>query len=135
MRLPTNKYVIARVPMIFGATSPRLQEIKNLYDLNAPIEVFPNVIINTTSIGKFTQQIHYIINRNKKGIFHLGSTDLIYHFDFIQEICNILELDDPNFKQVYDSNNDRYLAVLPKDNSLPKNLQITNQEVIDSVII
>ncbi|MBQ0741280.1 dTDP-4-dehydrorhamnose reductase, partial [Aquimarina celericrescens] len=81
-----------------------------------PIEVFPNVIINVTSISKFTQQIHYIVNRNKKGIYHLGRTDLIYHLDLIKEICDTLELDEPIFKQVFDSNNDRYLAVLPRDN-------------------
>jgi len=39
------------------------------------------------------------------------------------------------FKQVFDSNNDRYLAVLPKDNILPKNLQITTKEVIDSIVL
>lgn len=135
MRLPTHKYVIARIPMIFGAGSPRIQELKMLYDLKAPIEVFPNVIINATSISKLTQQLHYIINRGKKGIFHLGSTDLIYHLDLITEICDMLKLETPIFKQVFDSNNDRYLAVLPKDNLLPKNLQITTKDVIDSVII
>lgn len=133
MRLPTNKYVIARVPMVFGATTPRIKEIKTLYDLKAPIEVFPNVIINVTSISKLTQQIHYIVNRNKKGIYHLGSTDLIYHLDLIKEICDTLELDEPIFKQVFDSNNDRYLAVLPRDNKLPKNLQTTTNEVVNSV--
>ncbi len=135
MRLPTHKYVIARVPMIFGATTPRIQELKTLYDLKVPIEVFPNVIINATSISKLTQQLHYIINRNKKGIFHLGSTDLIYHLDLITEICDTLQLEDPILKQVFDSNNDRYLAVLPKDNLLPNNLHTTTKEVIDSVII
>jgi len=135
MRLPTHKYVIARVPMIFGAGTPRVSQLKTLHKLNAPIEVFPNVILNVTSIQKLTQQFHYIINRNRKGIFHLGSTDLIYHLDLIQEVCEKLEFKDPSFKQVFDSNNDRYLAVIPKDNMLPKNLQITTQEVIDSVII
>ncbi|MDH7445640.1 sugar nucleotide-binding protein [Aquimarina sp. 2201CG14-23] len=135
MRLPTHKYVIARVPMIFGSSTPRVQELKTLCDLKAPIEVFPNVIINATSISKLTQQLHYIINRSKKGVFHLGSTDLIYHLDLITEICDMLQLEDPTFKQVFDSNNDRYLAVLPKDNLLPKNLQITTKQVIDSVVI
>ena len=134
MRLPTNKYVIARVPMIFGSGTPRIQELKTLYDLKAPIEVFPNVIINATSISKLTQQIHFIINRNKKGIYHLGSSDLIYHLDLLEEICDVLQLEDPLFKKVFDSNNDRYLAVLPKDNLLPKNLQITTKEVIQSVL-
>ncbi len=135
MRLPAHKYVIARIPMIYGAATPRVQELKTLHDLKAPIEVFPNVIINATCISKLTQQLHYIINQNKKGIFHLGSTDLIYHLDLIKEICNTLELDDPIFKTVYNSNNDRYLAVLPKSNKLPKNLQINTQQVIDSVVV
>lgn len=135
MRMPSHKYVIARVPMIFGARTPRIKEIKTIYDLQAPIEIFPNVILNVTSISKLTQQIHYIINRGRKGVFHLGSTDLIYHFDLIKEICDTLQLPNPIFKKVYDSNNDRYLAVLPKDNKLPKNLQITTKEVIESVIV
>ena len=135
MRLSTSRYAIARIPMIFGAKTPRVNEIITLHDLKAPIEVFPNVIINATSISKLTQQIHYIINRNKKGVFHLGSTDLTYHSDLLREICDILELENPIFKQVFDSNNDRYLAVLPKDNMLPKNLQTTIQEVIDSVVV
>lgn len=131
LRLPTNKYVIVRLPMIFGHGSPRIAEIKQQHHLKAPIEVFPNVVINATTVSKFTQQIHYIINRNRKGVFHLGSTDLTLHFDLIKGICKTLELKNPIFKQVYNSNNDRYLAVLPKDNLLPKNLQITVDNVIE----
>lgn len=135
MRLPTNKYVIARVPMVFGSNTPRVQELKTMHSLDAPIEVFPNVILNVTSILKLTLQIHYIINRNKKGIFHLGSIDLIYHQDLIEEICDLLKLEEPIYKKVFDSNNDRYLAVLPRDNVLPKNLQTITKEVIQSILL
>jgi len=130
LRLPTNKYVIARLPMIFGHGSPRINEFKLHHKLNAPIEVFPNVIINATTLSKFTQQIHYIINRNRRGVFHLGSNNLIHHFDLIKDICDELKLTNPIFKQVFNSNNDRYLAVLPKDNKLPKNLQLTINDVV-----
>ncbi|WP_459211946.1 sugar nucleotide-binding protein [Aquimarina rhabdastrellae] len=135
MRMPKQNYVIARIPMIFGATSPRVLHLKNAHKFNAPIEVFPNVIINATTISKLTQQLHYIINKNLTGIYHLGSTNLIHHYDLIIEFCNQLILDSPIFKQVYSSNNDRYLAVLPKDNLLPNHLQITIEEVIDQVLI
>jgi len=37
----------------------------------------------------------------------------------------------PIFKRVYTTNEDRYLAALPKDNKLPKNLLVSCQEVID----
>jgi dTDP-4-dehydrorhamnose reductase len=34
------------------------------------------------------------------------------------------------YKRVYTTNEDRYLAVLPKYNKLPKHLQITSAEVL-----
>ncbi|GGZ50175.1 hypothetical protein GCM10008088_09620 [Mesonia mobilis] len=135
LRLPNEKYVIARLPMVYGAKSPRIEELKILHDLHEAIEVFPNVVTNATSISKFTQQLHYIINRDLQGVFHLGSTDLVHHIDLIDEICKQLQLENPLFKSVYDSNEDRFLALLPKDNLLPKNLQITIQDVVKDTLV
>lgn len=122
--------------MVFGAKSPRLLELEEHHKNNVPFEVFPNVVINATTHQKFTQQIHYIINRNRRGVFHLGSTDLIHHDELVLDICEKLQLKEPLLKRVYNSNEDRYLAVIPKDNLLPKNLQISIQHVInDSVLL
>lgn len=88
-----------------------------------------------TTDSKLTQQIHYIINRNKSGIFHLGSTDLVHHDDFIKEIIDVLGHTNPIYKHVYTTNNERYLATLPKDNLLPKNLQLLSNEIINELKI
>ena len=98
-----------------------------------PIEVFPNLVMNVTSDSKLTQQIHYIINRNKYGVFHLGSTDLVHHDDFISDLINTLGDYKPIFKHVYTTNNERYLAVLPKENKLPKHLQSQSQDIIQEL--
>lgn len=135
LRLRPEKYIIARLPMVFGANSPRVQEIQQLISLNEAIEVFPNVVINATSYQKFTQQIHYLINQEKKGIFHLGSNDLVHHQDLIQDICKQLKIENPIFKRAYSSNEDRFLAVLPKDKLLPNNLQTSIQEIVESCSI
>ncbi|MCF7569562.1 sugar nucleotide-binding protein [Sabulilitoribacter arenilitoris] len=130
LRLPKKQVVILRLPMVFGNQSPRVVEILKHIKEKKPIEVFPNLIINATTDTKVTQQIHYIINRNKSGIFHLGSSDLVHHDDFVKEIIKTLNNQKPIFKQVYTTNNDRYLAVLPKYNLLPKNLQLQSQDII-----
>ncbi|WP_029038699.1 sugar nucleotide-binding protein [Salinimicrobium xinjiangense] len=135
LRLPNNKYVIARLPMVYGANSPRVNEIKRQLKENEAIEVFANVVVNATSETKLTQQLHYIINRNRQGVFHLGSNDLIHHNDLITEICEALGEKKPLLKNVYDSNFDRFLAVVPKDNLLPRNLQISIQEVVSSSLV
>lgn len=131
LRMPEEKIGILRVPMVFGNASPRLKDIKTLLQANEPIEVFPNLIINVTTDDRLTQQIHYLINRNKSGIFHLGSTDLVHHEDFIKEVIKRLGNYHPILKKVFTTNDDRYLAALPKFNKLPKNLRFSYQEVID----
>ncbi|MBT8305974.1 MAG: sugar nucleotide-binding protein [Maribacter sp.] len=131
LRLPKNKTAILRVPMVFGNASPRIKEIKRLIWNNEPIEVFPNLIINVTHIDRLTQQIHYLINQDKSGIFHLGSKDLVHHDEFIKEVVERIGNFNPIYKRVYTTNDERYLAVLAKSNKLPKNLQMTYQEIID----
>jgi len=133
LRLPKRKVAILRLPMVFGAQSPRIQELKQLLKERLPIEVFPNLVINVTTDSKITQQIHYIINRNKSGIFHLGSSDLVHHSDFIKELVAMLGNYHPIYKNVYTTNEERYLAVLPKDNKLPKHLQVKSQEIINEL--
>ena len=119
--------------MVFGAFSPRVNDIKLLLKEKLPIEVFPNLVMNVTSDNKLSQQIHYIINRNKYGIFHLGSNDLVHHDEFIGDIIYTLGNYKPVYKHVYTTNDERYLAVLSKENKLPKHLQIKSNEILDEL--
>lgn len=135
LRLPKEKMVILRVPMVFGNSSPRIREMKKAILNNEAVEVFPNLILNVTNDDKVTQQIHYLINRNKTGIYHLGSNDLTHHEDFIKEVLERVGNFNPILKRVYTTNEDRYLAVLPKTNKLPKNLQFTYQDIIDHHVL
>lgn len=135
LRLPKNKMAILRVPMVFGNNSPRIRDIKKFILENEPIEVFPNLVLNVTNDDKLTQQIHYLINRNKSGVFHLGSQDLVHHEDFTKEIVEQIGNFNPIYKRVFTTNEERYLAVLPRDNRLPKNLQFGYQDIIDHHIL
>ncbi|WP_458626497.1 sugar nucleotide-binding protein [Winogradskyella sp. PC D3.3] len=133
LRLPEKQVAIIRVPMIFGASSPRIEELKQAILENESVEVFPNLIMNVMLDKKLTQQIHYIINRNKYGVFHLGSSDLVHHDDYTKDIISTLTDKKVLLKQVYTTNEDRYLAVLPKFNKLPKHLQITSQQILEEL--
>jgi len=133
LRLPKHQVAVLRLPMVFGTNCPRIQDIKNTISEKEGVEVFPNLIMNVTLNKKVTQQIHYIINRNQSGIFHLGSTDLVHHDEFIKSITAYLTTEKVVLKQVYTTNEDRYLAVLPKYNKLPKHLQITSDVVLEEL--
>ncbi len=133
LKLPKKQVVIVRLPMVFGIHSPRLKEIKQAIDEQSAIEVFPNLIMNVTTDSKLTQQLHYIINREKYGIYHLGSTDLVHHDEFIKDIVDQIATKAVHYKLVFTTNDDRYLAVLPKTNKLPKHLNITSTEVLEEL--
>lgn len=133
LRLPKKQVAVLRLPMVFGANCPRVQDIKQLVSENAAVEIFPNLIMNVMLDKKVTQQIHYIINRNKYGIFHLGSTDLVHHDEFIKDLIPMVTDKKVILKHVYTTNEDRYLAVLPKFNKLPKHLQITSEKVLEEL--
>lgn len=135
LRLPKEKMAILRLPMVFGNSSPRIRDMKKAIINNEPVDVFPNLILNVTNDDKVSQQIHYLINRDKTGIYHLGSNDLTHHEDFIKEILERVGNFNPILKRVYTTNEDRYLAVLPKTNKLPKNLQFTYQNIIDHHVL
>ncbi len=131
LRLPETKMAILRLPMVFGNTSPRIKEITTAIWKNEAVEIFPNLVMNVTNDDKISQQVHYLVNRNIGGIYHLGSRDLVHHDDFIQEVVERIGDFTPIYKRVYTTNEERYLAALPKHNLLPKNLQVSYQEIID----
>lgn len=133
LRLPKQKVLIARLPMVFGSQSPRVKELKHHIQEKTAIEIFPNLIMNVTTDYKVTQQIHYMINQNNYGVYHLGSTDLVHHDEFIQDLVKLLTPLPVKFTHVFTTNDDRYLAVMPKQNKLPKHLQITSTEVLEEL--
>jgi len=123
---PCKLFFLSSANVFDAYSSYRIMEIKECLKENVPIEVFPNLVMNTISDKKLTQQIHYMINRRKSGIFHLGAEDLIHHEEFYTEILKSMHVEKPIFKNVYTSNFDRFLAVLPKDNKLPKHLALNS---------
>lgn len=135
MGLAPSKYVIARLPMVFGLHSPRVKEIVDKIAQKQAIEVFPNTIVNLNSDRKLSQQIHYIINQQLTGIFHLGTKDLITHYDFHKRLAAKRGWDTIIFKQVFTTNDMRYIAVLPKENKLPPHLSPSCDEILDDSCI
>ena len=133
MRLPASRYVLARLPMVFGNQCPRMDELDLSVRKDQAIEAFPNTIINVNNDVKLSQQIHFIINQKLTGIFHLGSIDLINHYEFIKNLTARRYLKKPIFKQVYTTNQMQYLAVLTKENKLPLNLNFSYTEVLEDL--
>ncbi|MCH9659499.1 MAG: sugar nucleotide-binding protein [Bacteroidetes bacterium] len=130
-QLPKQQYSILRIPMVLGVTAPRICKLRLAIKHDVHFEVYPNLIISITTANKLAQQVHYIINQEVYGILHLASKDVIHHRDLFKEISEKISDKKPIFKNVYESNEDRYLAILPKKYKLPKPYRITVAQVIE----
>jgi len=128
--LPERQWLIARLPIILGVHAPLLNQLKQAIRHHAEFEVYPHLIVSATTNHKMAQQIHFLINQNLFGIYHLASEDVVHHEDLFRELAEKLSHDTPIFKNVYSSNEDRYLAILSKTNRLPKNYRISIADVI-----
>jgi len=133
--LSPKKYAILRLPMVLGVNSPRVNHLRYCSLHKESFEVFPNLIISVTTANKIAQQVHYLINKDLTGTYHLASNDMIHHDELFQEIADKLGLQNMVFKKVYSSNEDQYLAILSKKNKLPKNYRISVSEVINDVTL
>jgi len=122
---------IVRLPMVLGIKSPRIVQLRQAIKNHTTFEVYPNLTISLTTADKIAQQIHYIISKRLDGIFHLASNDMVHHEDLFREITSKMGDKMPIFKSAYRSNDDSYLAILPKKNILPKEYRISVAEVID----
>ncbi|MGK0379134.1 sugar nucleotide-binding protein [Patiriisocius sp. Uisw_017] len=126
---------ILRLPLVLGNNSPIITQLRQATKNHANFEVYPDTIVSVTTAFKIAQQIHYLANRSEDGIFHLSSEDVIHHHDLFAEICEKYNGSFPIFKNVYGSNEDRFLAILPKLKKLPKTYRITVAEVIENCIL
>jgi dTDP-4-dehydrorhamnose reductase len=126
---------ILRLPMVLGAYSPRILQLRQAIKHQAVFDVYPNLIVSVTTANTIAQQIHYIINKELRGVFHLASNDLVHHQDLFTEICEKISNKTPIFKSIYNSNDDQYLAILPKFNILPANYQTTVASVIENATL
>lgn len=122
---------ILRLPYVLGVNAPLLIQLRQAIKYKASFELYPNLIVSATTANKLSQQVHYLINKGTDGIYHLCSEDVIHHDDLFLEICYKTGGKLPVIKNVYGRNEDSYLALLPKHNTLPETYQITTQQVID----
>ena len=77
-----------------------------------------------------------MVNASLSPIDHIVELlgEFIVRGDVHHQVGEDLSPKKPLFKRVYTTNEERYLAVLPKHNLLPRNLQLVYQDVIDLMI-
>ncbi|WP_339611948.1 sugar nucleotide-binding protein [uncultured Planktosalinus sp.] len=134
-QLPPQQCTIVRLPLVLGVNAPEITKLKYAIATQDVFEIYPDLVVNVTTDTRISQQLHYLVNQSKYGIFHSGSTDLIHHSDLFEEISEKLGSIRPLFKRVYESNADRFEAVLPKKSYSLEEHKYSVLDVINEVTL
>ena len=122
--------IIFRLPMIWGKNSPRLNILVTALNNNEKIDIYTNLYLNNNTDVMLAKQISYIIENDLKGIFHLGSNEVINYYEFIKKIISNIGYNYTNFNEQELSAEKHYFAVLPTANDLPKEFNFSNEDLI-----
>jgi dTDP-4-dehydrorhamnose reductase len=125
--------IIFRLPMIWGKESPRLNSILTALKKNEKVNGYTNLYLNNNTDEMLAKQICYIIENDLKGIFHLGSSEVINHYEFVKNVITKLGHKDIKFNEETLPEEKYYLAVLPTVGELPKEFNFSNEYVINHI--
>ena len=126
----SDNSIIFRLPMIWGKNSPRLNSLLTSLNNNEKIDTYTNLYLNNNTDVMLAKQICYIIKNELKGIFHLGSSDVVSYFEFIKGIIASLGFNHTNFNEEALPSEKHFFAVIPDFNDLPTELYFSNKNII-----
>lgn len=130
-----DQHTIVRLPLVLGINSPVIFHLRQCIKHQATFEIYPNLVVTAITIQQLQAQIHYMINRSFRGVFHPASENMIHHDELFIEICEKIGDKTPIFKNVYSSNEDKFSALLSSKNKLPAPYRVSIEEVIQETAL
>ncbi|MBP1964297.1 sugar nucleotide-binding protein [Paenibacillus aceris] len=127
-----DKVMTIRIPAIWGKDSPRWNIIKESIRNNKMIDVYSNLVCSNLSDVLLAKQLRFIIEKDLKGIFHLGSVDKMTQGQFYEEILSKLGSDTSILRyHLFQDQVDTYFFRLISDrDDVSSSLQCKNAEII-----
>lgn len=121
-----SRVKLLRLPFVWGINSPRLQEVKAGCEIGQ-LGVYTDFFSNHVSDIQIAQTIQWIINENKDGIFHVGTSDVISYQCFMEQLITAMDMRRPEF--VFQKN-PGVMAVLSNRKDIPDQLKWSNKKLI-----
>lgn len=94
-----------------------------------PIQSYQNLFVNYTTNAHIAQWIAYLLERDLRGVFHIGTRDMREYAAFQRELLQALGLQPPAFHMERWSE-PQYQAVLPGRTDIPSCLQFDVADVL-----
>jgi dTDP-4-dehydrorhamnose reductase len=86
-----DQCIIIRIPQVWGKDCPRIIKLIEDTNKNVPIITYPNFYVNYTTNIQIAEWIEFIIQKDMKGIIHIGTKDTYDYMQFQFEVQELLD--------------------------------------------
>lgn len=128
----SKQLIIFRLPSVWAPDCPRIQMLREYSTSRKPLSTYPNDYVNVTLSSQVGAYAEYVLTHDLKGIFHVGSTDMVDYYEFQKMVCDLLQIQYPAFA-LEDIPEKVYQAVIPARTEIPDALQITVMQVLETL--
>lgn len=127
-----ERAIIIRIPCVWDNNCPRIHQLLDCAKNEKPLQMWDSLMINYTTPQQISTWISYIITHDLKGIFHIGTTDMMSYWEFYKKIIDTMQLSiAPPKLAVEHLPNTYYQAVLSNRTDIPGELQLTVHDVLE----
>lgn len=129
-----ERLMIFRLPSVWAPDCPRIRLLaahSRNGELHHTIQGNTVNVVLARQIGDYAK---YVLEHDLRGIFHVGTRDTVDYYTFEKRICEVLGIREPVF-EIEETGMEAYQAVLPGRKELPETLQMTVEQVLESLCI
>lgn len=127
-----ERLAIFRLPSVWAPGCPRIQQLAAHSRNGEPHHTIRGDAVNIVLARQIGDYAKYVLAHGLRGIFHVGTTDMVDYFALEKMVCTALGIQEPVF-EVEETGMEAYQAVLPGRKDIPNALQMTVTQVLESL--
>lgn len=124
--------IIFRPAFVWAPGCPRIRELES-HSRNGEVHrTYQGNAVNITLARQAGDYAKYVLDHDLRGIFHVGTMDMVDYFAFEKMVCETLRITPPRFA-VETAETQAFQAVIPKRREIPDTLQMTVSQVLGAL--
>lgn len=127
-----ERLIVFRLPPVWSEDCPRVRMLERHSRSGEPHHTWQGDTVNVALARQVGDWARHVLGHGLRGIFHVGTTDMVDYFAFEKMVCGALGIPEPVF-EIEEAGGEAYQAVLPGREDIPEELQMTVAQVLESL--
>lgn len=115
---------------MWSADCPRIRLLEEHSRNGTPHHTWHGDAVNVVLAEQVGEYAKYVLGHGLRGIFHVGTADMVDYFAFEKMVCGALGIREPVF-EIEETGMEAYQAVLPGRKEIPEAMRMTVGQVVE----